>query len=372
MSKNFEFNGDKLRLARLLNGLTQQELGEKISASRQFVHQLESDVRTPADDVLNVICEVLYVKKSFFNEPINNDVKFEQCHFRKRKTTPVGVANRVLAFSTLFEQLVAFVNCHLELPSINLPNINHEGDNYSSAEIEKAAEACREQWGLGEGPISNVTRALENAGIVITQFRGVSDKVDALSLNRKYPIIIRNDAKESPCRLRFDLAHECGHFVLHDGVETGDNITESEADKFASSFLFPRKAFIKEFPDSKNSQIKWKLIYDLKLRWGMSARAIIYKAHQNNLITAQQFRWANVNLNKTGQAKHERYDDKIIKEQPELLIGIFETLRDQLGMNFHYIADHLSIDNELLSTITSIENKDASYLNNIVPFRSIR
>lgn len=370
MSKKFEFSGDKLRLARLLNGLTQQELGEKVFASRQFIHQLESDARTPADDVLDAICEILYVNKKFFNEPISNDVKFEQCHFRKRKTTPVGIANRVLAFSTVFEQLVLFVNSHLELPTINLPVVNHDGDNHTNAEIEQAAQACRELWGLGNGPISNVTRALENAGIVITQYKDVSDKVDALSLNRKFPIIIRNDAKESPCRLRFDLAHECGHFVLHDGVETGDNITESEADKFASSFLFPRKAFVQEFPDLRNKSINWKLIYTLKVRWGMSARAIIYKAHQYNLITAQQFRYANVHLNKTGQAKNEKFDEKILKEEPELLIGIFEILRDQLGMSFKYIADFLSIDPHMLSLITGIEPTSETYLNNIVPLKA--
>ena len=58
------FYGDKLRLARLLNGLTQQQLGESITASRQFVHQMESGVRQPSDDVLNALCETLQVKDS--------------------------------------------------------------------------------------------------------------------------------------------------------------------------------------------------------------------------------------------------------------------------------------------------------------------
>ncbi len=120
------FYGDKLRLARLLNGLTQQQLGESITASRQFVHQMESGVRQPSDDVLNALCETLQVKDSFFVSQIDNDVKFEQCHFRKRKTTPIGIANRVLAFSTIFEQLVSYINEHLELPAVNFPVIERE------------------------------------------------------------------------------------------------------------------------------------------------------------------------------------------------------------------------------------------------------
>ncbi|WP_150317353.1 ImmA/IrrE family metallo-endopeptidase, partial [Enterobacter hormaechei] len=77
---------------------------------------------------------------------------------------------------------------------------------------------------------------VENQGAIVTGFDGVSEKVDALSVNRKFPIIIRNTAKESACPMRFDLAHECGHLIMHDGIETGCKKTEREADAFASAF----------------------------------------------------------------------------------------------------------------------------------------
>lgn len=368
MKANNEFYGDKLRLARLLNGLTQQQLGESITASRQFVHQMESGVRQPADDVLNVLCEKLQVKAHFFAEPLGNDVKFEQCHFRKRKTTPIGIANRVLAFSTIFEQLVSYINEHLELPAIKFPDFHRNSACYSNSDIELAAEECRKMWGLGiTTPIAKMTRVLENAGVVITQFNGVSEKVDALSLNRKFPIIVRNDAKESVCRMRFDLAHECGHFVLHDGVETGDNITESEANKFASAFLFPRAAFINEFTITKEARLNWSLIYKLKIRWGMSAKAILYRAHHLDLISAQQYRSGNVYLNNTNQSKTERYDEDIQPETPELLINALEMLKTQLGISFNHIADKLGVDPSMLSTITGIEPEDEEYLKNVTP-----
>ena len=169
--------------------------------------------------------------------------------------------------------------------------------------------------------------------------------------------------------MRFDLGHECGHFVLHDGIETGDNITESEADKFASEFLFPRKSFIQEFPDFKERRLDWKLVYKLKLKWGMSARAIIYKAHHYDLISAQQFRGANIWLNKTGQSKVEKEDENIPKESPELLFDIFETFKSQLGMDFYYVADVLAIDVSLLSLITGIKPKYEDCTNNVVPIK---
>ena len=371
MEKNNSFFGDKLRLARLIKGITQQQLGDLVSTTRQYIHQLESGSRQPAEDVLFALCESLSVTPSFFNSQLGNDVKPEQCHFRKRKTTPVGLANRVLAYSSIFEQMVMYLQNYIDLPATNFPEFGHDNTKYSNLEIEQAAESCRRLWGLGaNNPISNVTRALENNGIIITQFAGVSEKVDALSVNRKYPIIVRNDAKESVCRMRFDLAHECGHFILHDGIETGNTQTESEADKFASAFLFPRAAFYKEFPDFRGHRLNWQLIYGLKIRWKLSVRAIIYRANYFGLITAQQYRRANVWLNKTGQSKKERHDDLIPEEPSELLQNTINLLDQQFGDSFKHIANKLGIHPELLSQITGIGYEAKPGHDNIVPLFS--
>ena len=365
-----KFLGEKLRLARLLNGMTLNELGEAVTASRQFIHQLEGGTRQPPEDMLYALCEALLVRKQFFFEPLENDVKFEQCHFRKRKTTPVGLANRVCSYSSIFEILVEFLSSYIEFPAPNVPDYSNNKGSYSNIEIEDAAEECRKYWKLGlDNPIGNVTNVLENAGVVITTFSGVSEKVDALSLNRKRPIIIRNDDKESPCRVRFDLSHECGHFVLHNGVETGDNITESEADRFASAFLFPRSAFLKEFPRtfSPNREASWRPIYELKIRWGMSLKAIIYRAHFLKLISSQTYRAANVRLSKTRQTKRERYDDRIAMEKPELLKSAVDLLAEKLGISFNKIADSMHIEPSMLATITGIEIPKDIFNENIEP-----
>jgi len=252
----------------------------------------------------------------------------------------------------------------------DLPEYQNAPDSYSNLEIEEAAEACRNHWGLGlDTPIQNITNVLENAGVVITTFSGVSEKVDALSLNRKHPIIIRNSAKESPCRLRFDLAHECGHFILHNGIETGDTVTEGEADRFASAFIFPRSSFVREFPRSfnPNREISWKPLYELKIRWGMSLRAIIYRAHFLKIISSQQYRAANIWLSKSGQSKNERYDDRINKESPELLKSSFNILNSEVKISFHKIAEHLNITSGMLSNITGIPVPEDEELNNIEP-----
>jgi Zn-dependent peptidase ImmA (M78 family)/DNA-binding XRE family transcriptional regulator len=371
MSNHVEFFGDKLRLARMLHGFTQGQLGDYASVSRQFVHQMESGIKQPAPDVLAALCEILKVNINFFKIPISNDVKLEQCHFRKRRTTPVGVTNRILAFSTIFEQLIEYIHIKLDLPKKNFPSFDEFKHDiaYSNEEIERAAELCRKTWRLGiDTPISRMTRVVENAGAIITKFNDVSDKVDALSFNRKYPIIVENNTKKSVCRMRFDLAHECGHFILHDGIETGDKLTESEANKFASAFLFPRTAFVTEFPNMIGKRLDWEgIIYKLKIRWGMSARAIIYRAYHLKLITAQQYRSANVYLNKSGQTKIEKYDNEIKPEQPELLEDSFDLMHTHLNISFSHIANKLNINEQMLTKITDIQPPKEDYLKNVTP-----
>lgn len=79
----------------------------------------------------------------------------------------------------------------------------------TALDIEEFAEGLRQEWGLDiETLIDNVTKNLENEGVIVTYFTDLSDKVNIFSINRKRPIVIRNNEKYNSCRLRFDLAYE--------------------------------------------------------------------------------------------------------------------------------------------------------------------
>lgn len=368
------FVGERLRLARTMKGYTLQDVGDAVFASRQSIHQYEGDARTPPDDVVGALAEFLGVTIDFFYMPLSGDVKAEQCHFRKRKTTPAVVTNRVLSYSTVLEQLVGILHDNLELPENRFNLIESTKiPEFTAPIIEKIAEGARKYWGLPhDAPIDNMIDVAENAGAIVTCFDSVSDKVDALSVDRKYPIIIRNNAKESVCRLRFDIAHECGHLVMHNGIETGCKRTEKEADMFASAFLFPRDAFAVEFPSCLTPRgISWNRLYDLKQRWKMSARAIVYRAHFLGFISAQQYRSANVWFSKTGQTKSERGDDLIPIETPHVINQAIEILRDDLGINFYMLSKKLGVTPETLSEITGIEQTstvESPFDDVVVPF----
>ena len=357
ISENFK---DRLRLARILKGFSQQELGTEVHVSRQFIHQLESGEKLPRDDVFEAICEALNVTDAFFHPYALSELKNDQCHFRKRKTTPLGLTNRVLAFGTVFEEFVDYLSQYIEFPKSVISDfsasVKHDG-NYSRREIEDITDKFRGENGLGlDTPIDNVTDLLENMGVLVTGFEGVSDKVDALSFARRYRVVLRNTAKLSVCRMRFDLAHELGHFILHEGIVTGDSITEAEADYFASAFLFPRKAFSKEFVHCIHTvgNFNWKAILELKKRWKVSQKAIIYRAHSLGHIDSRQYRGANIHFSKTKQSKQEILDDQLPMEEPGLIESSLELLRSEVGISFQEIVKNIGLDPLYMASMLGI------------------
>jgi len=224
------------------------------------------------------------------------------------------------------------------LPKVDIQPMEAE----TATEIEGVAAIYRKRWELGDGPISNMCRVIEQrAGAVITYFSVVSEKVDAFSISRPRPVVVRNPAKESPGRMRFDLAHELGHLILHHGIETGDDLTEKQADIFASAFLLPRNSFIAEFP--RASPLDWDALYRLKLRWKVSVAAILYRAHDLQLLDPAQYRIANIRLAKTRQKKKEWYDDQLQLEKPELLEMALEKYEDLPNKSITAFAEELGV-----------------------------
>jgi Zn-dependent peptidase ImmA (M78 family) len=338
--------GGQLRLARMAWGQSLDEIGASTLTSRQFVHQLETGAKIPNPEMLAVLAEVMGVQESYFHKVNSAPVTAEQCHFRKQQTTPISITSQVLARGTLLDCFVSRLDKKLRLPKVNFPDLAIRSDE----EIEEVAEACRRHWNLGLiAPITNMMRVVENAGAVVTYFHGISERVDALSMDRRRPIIVRSSAKESLCRLRFDLAHEAGHLVMHRGLHTGDQHSESQANRFASAFLLPRAGFLKEFP--RGARLNWPAMFQMKKRWKVAVRAIVRRALDLGLISASQYRSANIHLVKTGQAKLERYDDELPMENPELLDTALDALEQTMPNATRGIVDDLGWDDRLYKLI---------------------
>lgn len=238
------FNGQNLRLARVFRGLTQSEVAAEVAASPALISQLESGGRDPSDELLEALCHVLGVEIGFFAQRTEDEFREDECNFRRRRTTPEKLQKRLQAHGTLLGMLIRHLAKNLDMPAYGVPEIRVTTQD----DIEHAAENCREMWGLSaDEPVSGLGRVLERAGVVLSRIKLESEDIDAFSRFGLASVIEVDSAKECGSRVRFDMAHELGHGVMHRGIRTGNPETEAQADAFAGAFLLPHRQFRREF-----------------------------------------------------------------------------------------------------------------------------
>jgi len=344
------YRGDKLRLARLAKGLSLDKIGSVLDVTKQNVSKMESG-QEPKDYQFELLCKELGVDKKFFYAERSVPVVEEQCHFRSVRARTKTITNTVMARAELLSGLISEIESYYEITDFDIP-LEGDFELINSESIEKISEYLRREWELGLGPISDITIVLENAGVIVTTIDGVDEKVDAFSLSRKRPIIIRNNAKNSPCRYRFDLAHELGHLIMHDGIVTGCKLTEKQANYFASAFLMPRAGFCKaveSFPIIRGIRsINWVNLNKLKLHFKVSFKALLYRAKVLGLITEDQMRSGYRYINKKGWTKDEPSDNQIPFEKPELL----EMMINGIGFGkWNKVLEKLGLTNSIIGEI---------------------
>ena len=338
------FVGDRLRTARRVRGYTLEELGNCVGVSRQFIQQVEQDKRTPSDELRSALSVIVGVSPAFFSRPPLTYVHEGNCSFRARRTTLLSVKERVKALANLLIEALSVIETFVDFPEVAFSCERPA----SMGDVERIARTTRVELGLAlTAPIANVTRVIESAGVVLSNFGDVSDKVDALSVPAHRPVIVHNTAKQSPSRARFDLAHELGHLVMHQGVET-NAIEEAQADRFAGAFLFPSVALTHEYP---RERLKWSSLFALKARWGVSVAAIVRRASDVGIIDAAEYRSANVHLRRRGW--HRGEPNELAVENPESLSLAFEELT-RAGTTAYSIADRLGLSIPTLESVTGL------------------
>ncbi len=361
------FIGSNLRVARLFHGLSQQELGEHIGCSKQFLSRLESGGDVPAAALVSKLCDKLAVLPEFFVEPDPMPIADEQCHFRKQLTTKVALHQIARARGEFLKRMINVMDEHLELPRYDF----EEADASSVEAIEQAAERAREHWGLGLGPIQNMTRVAENAGAVVMPVDGLAAEIDAISFATRRPVIAMNSDGRSSCRARFGIAHEIGHFCLHIGVQTGDKVTESQANRFASAFLMPRRYFSAECRTAlRGSRLNWPVLADIKMRWGVSKAAILYRGRQLGVFSDEQYRSGVIGLTRRGEARGEFEDKNMPLELPDLIADSIQVLRESFGISRAVLAQEMKVQTSLLDELLAARFDTGTFAvrpDNVIP-----
>lgn len=366
------FIGSNLRTARLFHGFSQPDLGEQVGCSKQFLSRIEAGVDAPTSALVARLCETLMVLPEFFAEADPMPIADEQCHFRKQLTTKPVFHQIARARGEFLKRMVNVMDEHLELPRYDF----EEGEMSSAETIEQAAEQARAHWELGLGPIQNMTRIAENAGAIVMPIKNLAAEIDAISFATRRPVIAMNADSRSACRLRFGVAHEIGHFCLHTGVQTGDKFTESQANRFASAFLMPRRFFASECRAVlRGTRLSWPALADVKRRWGVSKAAILYRGRQLGVFSDDQYRSGVIGLTRGGEARAEIEDKDMPVEVPELISDSIKVLDGVFGISRAVLARKMRIQASLLDDLLSARFESGSSANtssNILPLTGSR
>jgi Zn-dependent peptidase ImmA (M78 family)/DNA-binding XRE family transcriptional regulator len=317
---------ERIREAREARGFTTEAFGDAIGVSRQAVAQYETGQTSPSAAVLASIISVTKQPPTFFTEPRGRRAESFLAPFwrsLKRMENPERIRiSRRLEWAA---DIVSYIENFLELPKIDLPPIEWDAENGSTDEIEDIARRVREHWGLGLGPIHNLSSVLEYHGIILVRERVSCEDMDALSRwQNGRPYILYSADVESGPRTTYNLAHELAHMILHSGVEvTSENLAklERQANRFAGAFLLPRATFPLEVVSTSITYFKF-----LKERWGVAIAAMVYRCKDLGILNESQVKYLWRQMNALGIRKKEPGDEKFQQPLPTLLRSSLEML----------------------------------------------
>lgn len=307
--------GERIRQARLLAGLTQEEVAVELtdaglSATKAVISKYEKNKSTPPASMLLELSRLFGVHSSYFMYEPDTDV--EWLAYRKHSALPAKTQEAIQSYARDATIL------HIELRNLLYPKQDYNfPETVRITEIEDAesvAQRLREAWKLSDLPVENLTQTAEENGVVILGWHYNAGRFDGLSgwCNETVPVTVVNTAVDVD-RRRFNLAHELGHLLM----QVPDELSEKTAHRFAAAFLVPAEVAYRELGRKRHS-ITLAELGALKRRYGLSIQGWIFRATDLGIIT-QHFAsslWREIN--QRGWKKTEPFP-YIADEEPVLL-----------------------------------------------------
>ncbi|WP_168207326.1 XRE family transcriptional regulator [Microlunatus elymi] len=332
-----EFLPERLTVARERVGWTKAELADACGVTRRTVSDWEAGrvVRPPVEQ----IADVLDFPVGFFGvEPVDQ-VDVEHVSFRALTSLSARELKSTIAAATITGSLARWIDENYATPEVDIPWLDQLIPPVSPGDPNpiQAAASLRRIWNIGDRPIPNMMSLLESRGVRIFSLSPDVREVDAFSLwLSERPTIFVNPDKSGE-RLRFDLAHELGHLVMHRAVVTaGRRECEISANSFAGSFLMPAAKLMAIV----GRNVSLTTVFELKRLFRVSATSMVFRLHELKLINDWKYRNWMSDLSGRGFRRSE--PDGIPSEKSELLTQIVRLARED-GLPIARLADNLHI-----------------------------
>lgn len=316
-----EYRGELVKLGRHARRMTQKQLADAIGVTQALISLIEEGQRTITTEVAAALADALQFPVAFFAQPdpVTGPGLGEIYHRRKK-----SISAKDLETSYAWLNIRAFTARRLleavDWPDVDVPIMSLDLD---VGDEEEAAQFLRARWNVPTGPIRSVSQVLDRAGVLVMPETFTSAEMDGVSLwlgDLPPMMLVNRDIPQD--RLRFTMAHELGHLVLHlrSIPRSFDDGIEREAHAFAGAFLLPR-AEIR--PQLRNLTIE--KLAQLKRHWRVSMAALLMRAKQLETITPAEERKLWMQLSANGWRKREPIQLDVTGETPG---GLFRQVVD--------------------------------------------
>lgn len=328
------FRPSRLKLARHRRMVTKTALAEMVGLSSvRMITEYESGRSEPQGNTLTRIAHELNFPLEFFWAPDPERIDKDNVSFRALSRLTARQRDAAIGAGMLATEFHDWIAKKFRLPAPQLPNL--EG-----ADPERASQMIREEWGLGERPISNMVHLVEAHGVRVFSLEEQCAEVDAFSCwHAGLPFMFLNMQKPGE-RSRMDSAHELGHLVMHRGhaAPRGRDV-EREAKIFASALLMPKADVVGVMSGFSNPTLNQ--LVKLKKRWKVSIVALVYRLEELQILSEWQSRLLWAELSRKGMRTKEP-EPKINQETSLILKKVFAALRKE-GISRSDIAQALHI-----------------------------
>lgn len=278
--------GERLRIARLSARLSLRGLSDRIEnkVSPQAISKYERNENTPSSGVLSELAAALNVSVDYLTA--DPQIVLQSIDFRTKKMTSKREERHISALvSHMLERYLAIEEM------LDLPSMNWDAPRWAPypvvsdlSEVERAANALRQDWGLGLSPIPNIAELLEDRGVKVffhepLDLDGVTVQAGLDSMPDAYVIVV--NSSDWGERQRFTMAHELGHMLLDVSLSLD---VEKASNRFAGAFLIPEEILWAKLGKWRSS-IGWDELIDLKQVYGASFQAITYRCKDLGIIS---------------------------------------------------------------------------------------
>ena len=364
----------RIKQARKAKSWTMTRLADEVGLTRQSISQFEKGDAKPSPEKLREIAKKLEQPAQYFTWQ-ETYTKESPATFRSMASSTTRAREQTESWIELLASIVSFLSGTVNFPKVSLPDVQiPDFTRLTNDDIDNLALETRRHFGLGNGPISNLTLLLENNGIIVG-FKKLNKSLDGISQwynNRPYVLV---DPTKSASKTRFSVAHELGHIVMHQQLSSESELMdkelhkliESQANYYASSLAMPESSLANEVYGTD-----WNSLIELKSRWKMSISCIAMRLHSIGLISESQKIRIFRELSARNARKNEPLDKDIPQDLPRLIKKVANFLDAENVLSTDSLRDSIPINLNLLSELSQVPVEallPKSVSNNVISLR---